>query len=240
MIEEGTIRIETQDSSVGQINGLSVTSAGPLTYGFPVRITASIGPGNAGMINIERESDLSGAIHTKGFMILSGLLRHVLRLNHPMAFSASIAFEQSYGGIDGDSASVAEFCSLLSALTEISIRQDLAVTGAVDQKGNILPIGAVTEKVEGFFDVCANVGLTGSQGVVIPSLNRDQLMLRLDVVEAIERGQFHVYGIKTIDQAVAILTGVEFGDVREPAADTVLYLARKMARDYWLSTRPTD
>lgn len=239
-ITEGSVRIDTSGSAVGQINGLAVTSAGPLIYGFPTRITATVGPGNAGMINIERESDLSGSIHTKGFMILSGLLRHLLRLDHPMAFSASIAFEQSYGGIDGDSASVAEFCCLMSALTNVSLRQDLALTSAVDQKGNILPIGAVTEKVEGFFDVCRSVGLSGTQGVVIPQANRDELMLRLDIVDAIDQGQFHVYCIETIQQAMELFSGLEFGDLTETQPGTLLQIARQEAHDYWLSAKKKD
>ncbi len=240
LITEGSVRIETSGSKIGQINGLAVTSAGPQIYGFPMRVTATVGPGNAGMINIERESELSGAIHTKGFMILSGLLRHVLRLDHPMAFSASIAFEQSYGGIDGDSASVAEFCALLSALTGLPLRQDLAVTSAVDQKGNILPVGSVTEKVEGFFDVCNNRASEGSTGVVIPCGNSEELMLRMDVVDAIVEERFKVYCVETIQQAVELFTGMEFGDLDDPAEGSVLHIARSKAHDFWLSARKKD
>jgi predicted ATP-dependent protease len=162
LVAEGTLRIQTRGAEVGQINGLAVSHAGPLTYGFPTRITATIGPGTAGAINIEREADLSGAIHTKGFYILGGLLRFLLRPSHPLAFSASIAFEQSYGGIDGDSASGAEMCCLLSALMDVPLRQELAMTGAIDQVGHIQPVGAVTEKIEGFFDTCQDLGLTGA------------------------------------------------------------------------------
>ncbi|MCB1692711.1 MAG: hypothetical protein KDI19_08095, partial [Pseudomonadales bacterium] len=220
---------------VGQVNGLAVTSAGPLTYGFPSRITASIGPGSAGAVNIERESDLSGAVHTKGFLILTGLLRYALRLDHPMAFSASIAFEQTYGGIDGDSASGAEFCCLMSALTSVPIRQDLAMTGAVDQKGNILPIGAVTEKIEGFFDACKSVEFTGTQGVVIPATNAGELMLRDDVVEAVSAGTFSIYAIERIDQALGILLNCPPGSLDDSVygGDTVLGLAQKRADDFW-------
>jgi predicted ATP-dependent protease len=175
LIAEGTIRIQTQGTEIGQVNGLAVIHAGPLTYGFPSRITATIGPGTAGAVNIEREAELSGAIHTKGFYILGGLLRQLLRTDHPLAFSASIAFEQSYGGIDGDSASGAEMCCLLSALTGVPLRQDLAMTGAIDQMGHVQPIGAVSEKVEGFFAVCSDIGLTGTQGVVIPRANAGDL-----------------------------------------------------------------
>lgn len=190
-IADGTIRIQTTGAVVGQINGLAVMSAGPLTYGFPARITATIGPGTAGAINIEREAQLSGAIHTKGFYILGGLLRYLLRPEHPLAFDASIAFEQSYGGIDGDSASGAEMCCLISALTGAPLRQDIAMTGAIDQVGHIQPIGAATEKIEGFFDACNDVGrLSGRQGVVIPKANVRDLMLREDVVEACATGRF--------------------------------------------------
>ncbi|MCB1644678.1 MAG: AAA family ATPase [Pseudomonadales bacterium] len=235
LMAEGTLRVDVQGTEVGQINGLAVTSAGPLVYGFPSRITASIGPGSAGAINIERESDLSGSVHTKGFLILTGLLRYLLKLRHPMAFSASLAFEQTYGGIDGDSASGAEFCCLISALTELPIRQDLAMTGAIDQKGNILPIGAVSEKVEGFFDSCQGVGFTGTQGVLIPRANAAELMLRDDVVEAVRAGEFSVYAIETIHQALAILMNRTAGTCTEDEYDTGSILARAQhrAHEYW-------
>lgn len=235
LLSEGILRVAVAGQEIGQINGLAVTAAGPLTYGFPARITASIGPGSAGAINIERESEMSGAVHTKGFLILSGLLRYLLRLDHPMAFSASIGFEQTYGGIDGDSASGAEFCCLVSALTGLPLRQDLAMTGAVDQKGNMLPIGAVSEKIEGFFDACKAVNFTGTQGVLIPATNVGELMLRADIVEAIRTGEFHVYGIETIDQALAILTGKDAGNLADStyAKGSVLALAQERAHNYW-------
>ncbi|MDA0788760.1 MAG: ATP-binding protein [Proteobacteria bacterium] len=233
MITEGALLIRVSGAEIGQINGLAVTSAGPLVYGIPMRITASIGPGSAGMINVERESSLSGSVHTKGFLIQGGLLRHLLRLDHPMAFSASIAFEQSYGGVDGDSASAAEFCCLISSLTQTPIRQDFAMTGAIDQKGNIMPIGAVTEKVEGYFDACQSVGFTGTQGVIIPRSNQGELMLRQDVVDAVSRGQFQIHAITRIEQALELFTGVEVGDVENPASGTLLAIARKKADDYW-------
>ncbi len=235
LLSEGTLKIEVSGRRVGQVNGLAVTSAGPLMYGFPSRITASIGPGTAGAVNIERESDLSGSVHTKGFMILSGLLRHLLRLKHPMAFSSSIAFEQTYGGIDGDSASGVEFCCLLSALTGLPARQDLAMTGAVDQKGNILPIGGVTEKVEGFFDACHATEFTGTQGVVIPRSNADELMLRDDVVKAIDDGTFSVFAIETIDQALALMLDCDPGNIDDTVYEpgSVLSLAQEKAHEYW-------
>ena len=235
LLAEGILRIEVSGSCIGQVNGLAVTSAGPLTYGFPSRITSSIGPGSAGAVNIERESELSGSVHTKGFLILSGLLRHLLRLDHPMAFSASIAFEQTYGGIDGDSASGAEFCCLISALTGLPIRQDLAITGAVDQKGNILPIGAVSEKIEGFYDACKAVGFTGTQGVIIPATNVGELMLRADIVESVRSGEFSVHGIDNISQALAILMDTEPGQADDGAYSegSILARAQQRAHEYW-------
>lgn len=207
LVGDGRLRVATYGREVGQINGLAVIQAGPLTYGFPTRITATVGPGTGGAINIERESQLSGAIHTKSFYILGGLLRRLLHTEHPLAFDASIAFEQSYGGIDGDSASAAEIVCLLSALTDEPIRQDLAMTGAIDQLGHVLAIGAVNEKIEGFFDTCAAQGLTGEQGVLVPAANVGDLMLRHDVVEACERGQFHVWSVETIHDALALFFG---------------------------------
>jgi len=221
---------------VGEVNGLAVMQAGPLTYGFPTRITATIGPGSAGTINIERESNLSGAIHTKGFYILSGLLRYLLRTEHPLTFSASIAFEQSYGGIDGDSASGAEMCCLISALTGVPIRQDFAMTGAIDQVGNILPIGGVNEKIEGFYDVCADGGLTGTQGVIIPKTNVGDLMLRPDVVAACTEGKFRVYSVDRIHEALALFSGMPAGELDEEGAypeDSLLGLAFEKAGEYW-------
>ncbi len=237
MIAQGTIRVNTRGRRVGEVNGLAVMSAGPLTYGFPNRITATIGAGSAGTINIERESELSGAIHTKGFYIVGGLLRYLLRADHPLAFSASVAFEQSYGGIDGDSASGAEMCCLLSALTDVPLRQDLAMTGAIDQVGHILPIGGVNEKIEGFYDACADCcELTGTQGVVIPLTNKGDLMLRQDVVDACAEGRFAVYTVDTIQDALAILTGREVGVRREDGTypeGSLLRLAVDRARAYW-------
>ena len=235
-IADGTIQIAVQGSVVGQVNGLAVIHAGPLTYGFPARITATIGAGHAGTINIEHESRLSGSIHTKGFHILGGLLRHLLQTQHPLAFSASIAFEQSYGGIDGDSASGAEICCLFSALTNVPLRQDVAMTGAIDQLGNILPIGGATEKIEGFYDACVDLGLTGEQGVIIPRSNVADLMLRADVAAACEEGRFHIYAVETIQQALEVFTGVEAGE-RDPGGEypegTLLHTAVERAFEFW-------
>jgi ATP-dependent Lon protease len=235
-LADGTIRIQTTGATVGQVNGLAVLQAGQLTYGFPARITATIGAGSAGVINIEREADLSGAIHTKGFYILGGLLRHLLQTDYPLAFTASIAFEQSYGGIDGDSASGAEICCLLSALTGVPIRQEIAMTGAIDQLGHILAVGAVNEKIEGFFDTCEDIGLTGGQGVIIPKANALDLMLRQDVVDACAAGQFSIYAVGTVHEALEILTGLPAGErdaKGEYPAGSLLGKAIEKARLYW-------
>ncbi|HEX5136490.1 MAG TPA: AAA family ATPase [Planctomycetota bacterium] len=236
-LADGTIKVQTKGSAVGQVNGLAVISAGPLTYGFPARITATIGAGSAGIVNIEGQAQLSGAIHTKGFHILGGLLRYLLQTDHPLAFSASLAFEQSYGGIDGDSASGAEICCLLSALTGIPIRQDLAITGAIDQVGHIEAIGGANEKIEGFYDTCKDLGLTGTQGVVIPLSNAGDLMLRPDLVKACGEGKFHVYAVDTVQEALEVLTGVPAGARDESGAypeGTILAQAVEKAHEYWL------
>ncbi len=179
--------------------------------------------------------------YTKGFYILGGLLRHLLKTSHPLAFSASVAFEQSYGGIDGDSASGAEMCCLLSALTGVPLRQDLAMTGAIDQLGHIQPIGAVTEKVEGFFAVCKASGLTGTQGVIVPKANAGDLMLDEEVAEACAAGDFGVYAVETIHEALTLFTGMPAGE-RDAGGDypegTLLRLARDRALDYWRMARP--
>ena len=237
MIASETILVQTSGAVVGQINGLAVMQSGPLTYGFPARITATIGPGRAGLINIEGRAQMSGSIHTKGFHIIGGLLRHLLRNEHPLAFSASIAFEQSYGGIDGDSASGAEVVCLLSALTGIPINQGMAMTGAIDQHGHIEAIGGVNEKIEGFFDACNHFGLTGDQGVVIPKSNQGDLMLREDIVAACEAGKFHVYSVSTIYEAIEVMTGVPAGSPSgQYAEDTVLASSVDKAREYWEKT----
>lgn len=241
LVRDGTLRVETRGAEIGQVNGLAVIGAGPITYGFPQRITATIGPGEIGVINIEREAELSGSIHTKGFYILSGLLRHLLRTDHPLTFDASIAFEQSYGGIDGDSASGAEMCCLISALTEIPMRQDLAMTGAIDQQGHVMAIGSVNEKIEGFFDACADAGLTGTQGVIIPASNAGDLMLRHDVVEACAGGNFRVYAVSSIHEALELFLGRPAGvrtDLHTPYAEgTILAAAVARARSFWKSSR---
>jgi predicted ATP-dependent protease len=188
-----------------------VLEIGGYAFGKPVRITASIALGKLGIINIERESNLSGRFHDKGVHIISGYLRRIFSQDKPLALSASVCFEQSYSGVDGDSASSTEVYALLSALSEIPIRQEFAVTGSVNQQGDIQPIGGVNQKIEGFYDVCRLKGLTGTQGVLIPAENVDDLMLRDEVIEAVSNGKFHIYPVATIEQGIEILTGCHAG-----------------------------
>ena len=212
MIDEGTILIDSDGMVVGQVNGLSVYNLGDYAFGKPSRITAKTSMGKAGIINIEREAEMSGPIHNKGVYILAGYLRGMYAQDKPITMSASLCFEQSYGGVEGDSASSTEIYALLSSISGLPLRQDIAVTGSVNQKGEIQPIGGVNEKVEGFFDVCKAKGLTGNQGVMIPHLNIDDLMLRKDVIATVQEGKFHIYPVKSIDQGIEILTGVEAGE----------------------------
>ncbi|MBW2708099.1 MAG: AAA family ATPase [Deltaproteobacteria bacterium] len=211
MIDRGTIMIDLEGEVVGQVNGLAVYAMGDYMFGKPSRITCSTAMGRAGIINIEREADLSGSTHNKGVLILGGYLRKKYAQDKPLTMSASIAFEQSYGGVDGDSASSTEIYALLSSLSEIPVKQCLGVTGSVNQNGQIQAIGGVNEKIEGFFDCCRKKDAHNSQGVMIPESNVKDLMLRQDVVEAISKGRFHVYPVKTIDQGIEILTGKKAG-----------------------------
>ncbi|MBI4774348.1 MAG: AAA family ATPase [Deltaproteobacteria bacterium] len=212
MIDRGTLMIDTDGAVVGQVNGLSVYDLGDYAFGKPTRITATTSMGRAGIINIEREADLSGSTHNKGMLILGGYLREKYAQDKPLSVSASIAFEQSYSGVDGDSASSTEIYALLSSLAEVPIRQDLAVTGSVNQHGEIQPIGGVNWKVEGFFECCKAKGLTGKQGVLIPHRNTEDLQLKQDVIEAVKEKKFHLYPVETIDQGIEILTGMSAGN----------------------------
>jgi lon-related putative ATP-dependent protease len=211
MIEQNLLFIDTSGERIGQVNGLSVMEIGGYAFGKPVRITASVALGKVGIINIERESNLSGRFHDKGMQIISGYMRRTFAQDKPLSLSASLCFEQSYSGVDGDSASSTEVYALLSALSEIPIRQEFAVTGSVNQQGDVQPIGGVNEKIEGFYDVCRMKGLTGKQGVLIPAENVDDLMLRDELIEAVARGEFHIYPVATIEQGIEILTGVHAG-----------------------------
>jgi lon-related putative ATP-dependent protease len=214
LIGEGTLHVDTDGEAVGQVNGISVLSLGDHACGRPSRITARTFTGKPGVIDIEREAHLGGPLHSKGVMILSGFLAGRYARERPLALAASIAFEQHYEEIDGDSASSAELYALLSSLAGIPLSQRLAVTGSVDQRGEIQAVGGINEKIEGFFDVCAARGLTGDQGVVVPEANVRHLMLRDDVVEAVRAGRFHVHAITTVDEGLALLSGREAGVVR--------------------------
>ena len=211
MIQRGTIAIDTEGAEVGQINGLAVLSLGDFSFGRPGRITVSVGAGREGLVDIEREARLGGRLHTKGVMILAGYIADRLARDVPLSLVARLTFEQSYEEIEGDSASSAELYAILSRLADLPIRQGIAVTGSVNQKGQVQPIGGVNQKVEGFFEVCQAKGLTGDQGVLIPAANVPHLMLREEVVEAVRDGRFHVYSAETIDEGIELLTGVPAG-----------------------------
>ena len=211
MIRRGVLKIDTEGEVVGQVNGLSVIDLGDLSFGRPTRITVSTAVGPEGVVDIDREAKLGGPIHTKGVLILSGILAERFAGSMPLSLSARLVFEQSYSEVDGDSASSAELYGLLSSLADAPIKQSLAVTGSVNQKGEVQAIGGVNQKIEGFFDICTAKGLTGQQGVLIPSSNVQNLMLREDVVEAIKEGKFSVYSVESVDEGIEILTGVPAG-----------------------------
>jgi len=219
-IKEELILLDLEGAMVGQINAISVLDQGDYRFGRPSRITASTYLGRKGIINIERESDLSGRIHNKGILILNGYLGLRYGSLIPINLTASLCFEQSYGGVDGDSASAAELFCLLSSLADVPLRQDLAVTGSINQKGEIQPIGGVNSKIEGFYLACKAKGLTGKQGVIIPDKNRKALMLKKDVVEAVEKGLFSIYTIATVDEGLELLTGMAAGDLLEDGTFT--------------------
>ncbi|MFZ2467873.1 MAG: AAA family ATPase, partial [Parvibaculum sedimenti] len=213
MITRDIVMIDTEGSVIGQVNGLSVLSMGSVSFGRPSRITARVrmGMGGSRVLDIEREVELGGPIHSKGVLILSGYLSATFLPEIPFSMSASLVFEQSYGGVDGDSASSAELYALISALAEVPIEQGLAVTGSVNQLGEAQAIGGVNDKIEGFFDICMRRGLTGDQGVLIPAANVKHLMLRQDVVDAVERGMFAIYPVERIEEGVELLMGKPAG-----------------------------
>lgn len=230
LIAEGTLMVDVEGAVVGQVNGLAVYELGDISFGRPSRITARTFTGRRGLINIERESQLSGRIHDKGVLIIGGYLGSRYAQDKPLSLSASVCFEQSYEGVEGDSASSTELYAIVSALSELPIDQSIAVTGSVNQKGEVQPIGGVNQKIEGYFEVCRAKGLTGHQGVMIPRQNRRHLMLREDVVEAVRQGQFHIWEVGTIDEGIEILTGKPAGERQPDGAypeGTVNYLANK-------------
>ncbi len=215
LVKKDVFWVETDGYKVGQVNGLSILMTGDHEFGKPNRITATISLGKGGVVDIDREAKLSGNIHTKGVMILSAYLKEKFAHNKPLSLSASLCFEQSYGMVEGDSASSTELYVLVSAISGVPIYQGIAVTGSVSQKGEVQPIGGVTRKIEGFFDICNHKGLSGKQGVIIPEKNVKNLMLRRDVVEAVEKGKFHIYPVSTIEEGIEILTGMEAGQLQE-------------------------
>ena len=214
-IERDVVLIDVKGARTGQVNGLSVLSLGDFAFGRPSRITARIRLGKGDVVDIEREVAMGGPIHSKGVLILSGFIGGRYALDNPLSLSASLVFEQSYGGVEGDSASSAELYALLSAISDIPVKQSLAVTGSVNQHGQVQAIGGVNEKIEGFFDICKAKGLTGEQGVLIPASNVQHLMLRQDVIDAVAAGKFCVHALKTIDQGLEILTGMPAGKADE-------------------------
>jgi len=211
MIKKGILLIDTEGYAVGQVNGLSVIGLGDTAFGRPSRVTASIGLGREGIIDIEREAALGGPIHTKGVMILEGYISNKYARDKPLSLSAHLVFEQSYEGVEGDSASSTELYAILSALSEVPIKQSIAVTGSINQRGEVQAIGGVNEKIEGYYEVCKVRGLTGEQGVLIPESNIQNLMLKEEVVDAIREGKFHIYAVKTVDEGIEVLTGMKAG-----------------------------
>jgi lon-related putative ATP-dependent protease len=235
MITDGTLMVDVQGEVVGQVNGLAVYDLGIFSFGRPNRITAKTFMGRRGIINIEREAQLSGPLHNKGVLILSGYLGWKYAQDRPLSLSASICFEQSYSGVEGDSASSTELYAILSSLADLPVRQNIALTGSVNQKGEVQPIGGVNQKIEGFFDVCKAKGLAGDQGVMIPQQNVRHLMLRENVVQAVREGKFHIYSVKTIDEGIELLTGVPAGEKQADGTypeGTVNYRADRQLREF--------
>ena len=235
MIQNGTIMIDTDGQRVGQINGLSVMNIGDYSFGKPAKITANTYVGKSGIVNVEREVELSGTSHSKGVMILSAYIGEKFAQERPLSLSASLCFEQMYNGVDGDSASSTELYAILSSLSGLPIKQNIAVTGSVNQKGEIQPIGGVTDKIEGFFSICKLRGLTGEQGVMIPHQNIKNLNLNDDVIKAVKEGMFHIYAIKNVDEGIELLTGVPAGKKNknnEYTVGTVNYLVNEKLKKY--------
>ena len=235
MIQDNSLLINTSGSKVGELNGLTVMTIGDYMYGKPAKITVNTYTGKAGIVNIEREVEMSGSSHSKGVLILTGYLGEMFAQSIPLCLTASICFEQLYNGVDGDSASSTELYGLLSSLSEIPINQAIAVTGSVNQKGEIQPIGGVNEKIEGFFQICKLRGLDGTHGVMIPVQNVKNLQLSDEVVQAVKNKEFHIYSISTIEEGIEVLTGVPAGkkdSLGKFPAGTVNYLVAKKLKRY--------
>ena len=238
MIKDRVLLIDTKGSKVGQINGLTVMSVGDYTFGKPVRITANTYTGKSGIINIEREVELSGSSHSKGILILNGYLGEKFAKEMPLSLTASICFEQLYNGVDGDSASSTELYALLSSLANVPINQAIAVTGSVNQKGEIQAIGGVNEKIEGYYEICKLNGLDGSQGVMIPKRNIQNLNLDKEIIESVKKGKFHIYAVETIEEGIEILTGVPAGKKDIPG--TINYLVYQTLKKYAKASKKED
>ncbi|MCI0709740.1 MAG: AAA family ATPase, partial [Chloroflexi bacterium] len=228
-IYEGTVFIDVTGEIVGQVNGLVVMQQGTYSFGLPNRLTARVYMGHREVVQIDRESRMTGPIHDKGVLILQGYLGGRYAQDYPLSLTATLSFEQNYGGMEGDSASSTELYALLSALSNFSIRQDIAVTGSVNQLGQIQPVGGITQKIEGFFNICKQNGLTGTQGCIIPRANVRHLMLNNDVVQAVKDGLFHVYAIDTVDEGISILTGKEASDIHEAVDRRLRTFAERLA-----------
>jgi predicted ATP-dependent protease len=229
------VLIDTEGAVVGQVNGLSVMGVSGYAFGLPSRITARTYAGREGIINIERETDMSGNIHSKGVLTLNGYLGGKFAQEKPLGLTAQVTFEQLYGGVEGDSASSAELYAILSSLSDVPIKQNLAVTGSVNQMGEIQPIGGVNEKIEGFFDICSLNGLTGDQGVIIPVSNIDNLMLKDEVIEAVKNNLFHIYAVTKIEEGIELLTGVKAGEkdiYGDYEKDSIFYLANNKINEF--------
>ena len=234
MIARGFFLIDTHEQTVGQVNGLSVMGLGDFAFGMPSRVTVSIGLGREGVIDIEREAKMGGPIHTKGVLILSGYMNDKYARDKPLSLNARLVFEQNYEGVEGDSASSTELYSILSSLSGLPIKQNLAVTGSVNQKGEVQAIGGVNEKIEGFFEVCKAKGLSGEQGVMIPESNVQNLMLKEEVLDAVKAGQFNIYSVKSIDEGIEVLTGTKAGQRKADGTfeeGTVNFLVDKALRE---------
>jgi len=240
MIDENMILIDTEGERVGQINGLAVYGSDYYSFGRPTRITSSIALGVGNIINVDRESGMSGKSYNKGVLIISGYFKETFGKDHPLSFNANLVFEQSYGGIDGDSASCAEIFALLSTLSDIPLKQSIAVTGSLNQKGDVQPIGGVNEKVEGFYDVCKSKGISKKQGVIIPIQNVKDLMLRDEVVSAVIEGKFHIWAIERVEEGIEILTGVKAGKktAKGYEANSVFGLVDKKIKEMYAKSKP--
>jgi lon-related putative ATP-dependent protease len=239
MYDEGTFLMDTEGERVGQINGLAVYSADFYSFGRPTRITATVSLGSGNIINVEREAGMSGRHYNKGVLIISGYFKETFGQDFPLTFNANLVFEQSYGTVDGDSASCAEIFAILSTLSGLPIKQYIAVTGSLNQKGDVQPIGGVNEKVEGFFEICKMKGLTGKQGVVIPEINVNELMLREEVIEAVRNKKFHIYPITRVEEGIEVLTGIKSGNktTKGYEQDSVFYSVEKKLKDMYKKAR---